>query len=385
MAKRRQIADPKYRKHSIRDKAFVVIDGKRVYLPGRYKSAESNQAYRAEIAALRKSRSNAKASRKKRGPPSPPAGPTLAGLCLKYLDYAADYYGGSLRSEYGNMRYAVKLLCGCFTDDPLASAFSALRLQHFQQWLVAAGHSRAYVNQTLSKVKRLFKWGYAQEIVPESVYHSTNVTAPLKKGRTKAPEKKKKVGVTKLQFRSVLPHVSETVKTMMVFQWYTGARSGSICTAKPEQFTVEKKSKMMFWRPRHKSEWREVDLTLPIGPRCRRAIQPFIDAAKPDEYLFRPEVASKNKRFNKRYSSQTYYRAIDRAIERVNNGLRGEGKIEIARWSPHQIRHAKGQQVREKYGIEAAQAVLGHESLDATEIYSSRRLKLAAKVARETG
>jgi site-specific recombinase XerC len=41
--------------------------------------------------------------------------------------------------------------------------------------------------------------------------------------------------------------------------------------------------------------------------------------------------------------------------------------------------------IRAKYGIEAAQAALGHESLAATQIYSSARLDLARQVAMAEG
>jgi hypothetical protein len=41
--------------------------------------------------------------------------------------------------------------------------------------------------------------------------------------------------------------------------------------------------------------------------------------------------------------------------------------------------------VRNQYGAEAAQAVLGHETLQTTELYSEKRLGLATTVAIETG
>jgi hypothetical protein len=41
--------------------------------------------------------------------------------------------------------------------------------------------------------------------------------------------------------------------------------------------------------------------------------------------------------------------------------------------------------VRRRYGLEAAQAVLGHAKADTTEIYAEKNLALAAKVAIEIG
>ena len=40
---------PKYRKHSSRDVAFVVLNGRRVYLTGTYGSVESKADYKARV------------------------------------------------------------------------------------------------------------------------------------------------------------------------------------------------------------------------------------------------------------------------------------------------------------------------------------------------
>ena len=50
-----------------------------------------------------------------------------------------------------------------------------------------------------------------------------------------------------------------------------------------------------------------------------------------------------------------------------------------------QLRHSCGTEVRRKYGIEAAQVVLGHTTANVTEIYAERNLKLAVNVAKEIG
>ncbi|MFM7844087.1 MAG: hypothetical protein ACKPEY_07650, partial [Planctomycetota bacterium] len=41
---------PSYRRHSLRNTAFVVISGKRTYLPGEFNSEESRTAYRRLVA-----------------------------------------------------------------------------------------------------------------------------------------------------------------------------------------------------------------------------------------------------------------------------------------------------------------------------------------------
>ena len=41
--------------------------------------------------------------------------------------------------------------------------------------------------------------------------------------------------------------------------------------------------------------------------------------------------------------------------------------------------------IRERYGIEAAQTVLGHSDPKTTEIYAERDFEMAARVMREIG
>jgi len=60
-------------------------------------------------------------------------------------------------------------------------------------------------------------------------------------------------------------------------------------------------------------------------------------------------------------------------------------KAGVPHWTPNQLRHAGGTEVREKFGLEYAQAVLGHSSMNTTEIYAKVSFEKAAKVAKEIG
>jgi len=57
----------------------------------------------------------------------------------------------------------------------------------------------------------------------------------------------------------------------------------------------------------------------------------------------------------------------------------------VPHWHPNQLRHTRATAIREAFGLEAAQAVLGHARADVTQVYAERNLALAAKVAAETG
>lgn len=363
---------PKYRRHSTRDIGFIEFRGKRHYFPGGYRSVESQAGYKAFL------RENVLADSPLPAQADGPAGITIARLVLTYLEYAKQHYGESKRGEYGNMRASLLPLAEIHGAD-LAANFGPLKLKAYRQSLIVGGKSRGYINSTIGRIKRAFKWATSEELIPASVSHGLATVPGLSPGRTAAKEPPKRQPVPWSHVEPVLAELGPTVRAMVLFQWHTGARSQSICLATPSQFTVESDG-LWLWRPRHKSEFRGKLLVLPIGPRAIEAITPFI-ACGPDNYLFDPRRTRKNRRYGKRYTTVSYYRAVERAIDRVNK----DRVDKIPNWTPHQIRHSKGHSVREKHGIEAAQAVLGHATMDATEIYSAARVELAKAVARDSG
>jgi site-specific recombinase XerC len=54
-------------------------------------------------------------------------------------------------------------------------------------------------------------------------------------------------------------------------------------------------------------------------------------------------------------------------------------------WSPNQLRHAAGTEVRRQYGLEAAQVILGHAKADVTQVYAERDHALAIEVMGKIG
>jgi hypothetical protein len=57
----------------------------------------------------------------------------------------------------------------------------------------------------------------------------------------------------------------------------------------------------------------------------------------------------------------------------------------VKRWSPNRLRHAAATEIRKRFGLEAAQTVLGHAQASINEDYAERDLTLAVRVAREVG
>jgi integrase len=75
------------------------------------------------------------------------------------------------------------------------------------------------------------------------------------------------------------------------------------------------------------------------------------------------------------YSDESYCQAVERACERAG----------VAKWTPGRLRHNAATRLRARYGIEAAQLVLGHQNLSTTEIYAERDMTQYAQIMREAG
>jgi len=109
------------------------------------------------------------------------------------------------------------------------------------------------------------------------------------------------------------------------------------------------------------------------------------------------------------YTTESYRRAIHRACDlafpapeplcrREDESARGwqerltvKQRAELDqwqsdhRWSPNRLRHSAGTEIRKRYGLEAAQVILGHASADVTQVYAERDLQKAVEIMREVG
>lgn len=364
---------PKYRKHTARDRGFVEFNGKRHYLPGPYKSPESLDAYRKFL----------RANVPEFAPLAPSSTVLVGDLVLRFQTWADEAYPIGPRSEAANCRAAFGHFDNADGLTP-AAEFGPLRLKALMARMATRKATRTYINAVAARIKRMFKWAVAEELVPGHVYHALAAVPGVRKGRSPAREPKKKQPVPWESVSPVLFDLSPTVRAMVLFHWHTGARSQSICQARVSQF--DRSGKLWEWRPKHKTEATH-DLVLYVGPQARAVLKPFFAGKSGSDYLFQPrhQNGKRARGFRSFYDSVSYLRAVTRAIERVNAKLADDSKPPIPRWTPHQLRHTRATLVRAEHGLEAAQAALGHSTLQATQIYAQRQQALAKLVAERMG
>lgn len=92
-----------------------------------------------------------------------------------------------------------------------------------------------------------------------------------------------------------------------------------------------------------------------------------------------------------RYTTDSYRRAIDRGCDKAFPAPEDstpeqarQWKLEH-RWAPNRLRHSAATEIRKRFGLEAAQVVLGHSAADVTQIYAERDLAKAAEVIKQVG
>jgi integrase len=390
---------PKYRHYRPKNLGVVRIDGRDFYL-GAYNSAASWEKYRRLVAEWLTARRVDPTATPARAPEPPPL--TVDEVVLAFWRHAEKYYRtpeGQPSAELDNVRDALRPLRRVYGQTP-AREFGPLALRAVRTEMVRAGLARTTVNARVNRVRRVFKWAASVELIPASVVEKLRTVEGLKRGRSEARDVEDVVPVPVEHVEATLPHLPPAVAAMVRLQLLTGCRAGEVmamrgCYLTPGEPTWE-------YRPsHHKTAWRGKDRVIPLGPRAVAALKPLL-RPDPTAFLFspretvtghhagrtaarrsRPTPSELEKRRRTkggqghapRYNRRTYRQAVIRACDRAG----------VPRWSPLQLRHTAATAIRARYGLEAAQAVLGHAKPDTTLIYAESDAAKVRKIMAEFG
>jgi len=394
---------PSYRRHKPSGQAVVTLNGRDIYL-GRYGTKQSKAEYQRVVGEWLAA-----------GGSLPSGGDlTIAEVCLAYWRWAKGYYrvkpGGS-RGSVERVQLALRVLRQGY-GHTLAKDFGPLALQSLQRQLAESGKSRSYVNDLIQVIKQSFKWAVAREMLPVAVYQALTTVPGLKKGRSPAREPQPVRPVPDDVVDATLPHLPAVVADMVRFQRMTGCRPAEVCLVRP--CDVDTSGDVWVYRPEsHKTEHHGRERIICIGPKGQDVLRPYllrpegaycfspIDSERkrlaerharrrtPLSYGNRPGTNRKRKPKRKagdRYDTNSYRRAIHRAVDLANRKRKAEGDHDaLPRWSPNRLRHSAATEIRKHFGLEAAQVTLGHATADVSQIYAERDLTLAVEVMRKIG
>jgi len=317
--------------------------------------------------------------------------------------HAIAYYRSSTGEPTGesdNFRDALRPVRRLYGDRP-ACDFRQDELKAVRAAMVDSGLSRSTINARVNRIRRAWKWAAAEKLVPTSTHQDLMTVDPLRKNRTAAKESRGVGPVPVEVVEATLPHMPPAVAAMVRVQLLTGCRVGEVVAMRPRD--VDRSCEPWEYRPAsHKTDYREGDRSIALGPKAQAVVGSFLRRS-PDAPMFDPrEAATRDVRpsYDRRTYAQAIYRDCDRAfphpvISRIKRSrsvkLTEAQKRELAewrkrhRWSPLQLRHTAGTMVRREFGLEAAQAVLGHARADVTQVYAERLRETAREVARAVG
>jgi integrase len=301
--------------------------------------------------------------------------------------------------------------------------------------MVDNGWSRGYINKSIGRIRRCFKWAVENELVRRDMYHGLMAVSGLRKGRSEAREPDPVMPVDDATVQATLPYLSPVVADMIRFQRLTGGRPQDVCNLRP--CDVDMSGEVWLYRPgTHKTEHHGRERVIPIGPKGQDILRLYLLREK-ETHCFSPVDSEKKRReelhagrstplscgnrpgtnrtrkpkrsAGEHYTADSYRRAIHRAcdvafsppeplsrrehetLQQWLDRLTEKQRAELDRWqsdhrwSPNRLRHTAGTEIRKRFGLEGAQVILGHASADVTQVYAERDLQKAVEIMREVG
>lgn len=384
---------PSYRLHRSTGQAVVTLDGRDFYL-GKWNTAVSRKEYErvtGEWLANGRSLKNR----------ADFADFRLCELLAGYKKFAATYYAidGKPGKEFVSMEDASKPLKELYLQTRVVD-FGPLALKAVRQRWIDAGLSRKHINQRINRIRRIFKWGVENELVPSTVLHALQAVSPLKRGRTEARETPPVKPAPEEHVDAILPFVSRQVATMIELQLLTGMRPGEVTIMRP--CDVDRIGTVWIYTPAdHKTAYRGHERRIYLGPKAQEILAPWL--LRPSEaFCFSPAEAEAERnalRRQNRQSPMTPSQAKRKAkaspkrpkrerydVDSYRHAVRyGIKRAKVPSWHPHQLRHNCATRMRREFGLDVAQIILGHRTADVTQLYAEVDRLKAIDVVQKAG
>lgn len=313
---------PGYRLHKPSGLAVVSIAGRDYYL-GQYDTPASKAEYERLIGEWLASGRVV--------PPLPRAGrraATTDGTDLTVGDLLSactrcHEAKGTDAKTLERMKLAFKPLRELYGDTPAAS-FRPRALKAVRARLVANELSRWTVNERVWRIKNLFRWGTAEELVPPGTYQALAAVTNLRRGEEGVEDSREVKPVAWEHVEPVLDRVSPQVRAILELLWHTGARVGEIVAMRRRNID-RSETPWVYRLDTHKTARHGKTRDVFFGPKAQAVLKPFLDRVPtpdPDLPVFTYRVpirpGQRRRPSPKPYDVATIRHAIERGVERVN-------------------------------------------------------------------
>lgn len=382
---------PPLKHHTATGRAYIRL-GKHFHYFGKWGTAEAHQRHAQFVAELAANGGQLLAA---------PDVITVDEVCAAYLEFAATYYrhpDGRPTSTQDEIKQAFKPLREIY-GPVLAKDFGPKSFKAVRDKYLEGKVARTTANARAELIKRTFKWAVEHELIPPSVWHGLQAVSGLKRGRCEARETEPVRPVPQAHIDVIEGRVSRQVWAMIQLQLHCGARPGEMVALRALDLDTSGK----VWTAKladHKTAYCGRERVLYFGPKCQAILKEFMHGRPLHMPIFSPKESEAERLAvlhekrktplscgnrpgtNKRehpilapgdcYTPNSYRRVIERAIERYNEEKLKDNQKDkqIPNWSPNRLRHNYATEVRRKYGLDGAQAGLGHSNANITQVYA---------------
>ena len=297
-------------------------------------------------------------------------GMRVSTLCAEWGKHCTEYYSKSMAT---NGILGVRLFCEMYANQSVCELTHADMLRH-RDALVRSGVCRGTVNRRLWFVKAMIAWALDEGLIPAVVKAELSQVRNIKRGRSQAPERAPVRPVDDVTITETLKHMMPNTADMVRVHRLTGMRPCELCHLRWSQIDTSQ-TPWVYRVPAdaNKNAWRG-ELGRPrvvlIGPKAREILNryrggdiPFSPEKAMTEYFnnlreerVTPFYGGKDpnahipRKFGETWKTDSYTGTIAAACRRAD----------IKPWGANRLRHAFATEVRRKFGLDAARAVLGH-------------------------
>ncbi len=355
---------PAYTHHKPTGQARVRINSKSFYL-GKYGSPESHDRYDSLIAVLVIDS-------------EPASFKTLTTVLAAWWAECQRRYtkGKGKLGGAQNWRPIIRLLRTHHGDERTEDLGPVKLRKLLEAEGEREGWSLTYTRMQLARVKQIFKWAASEELVGITAYQRLQV-CEIRNGRKSKPIPP----VADSVVAATLPCLKRIVADMVCFQRLTGIRPGELVAMQRD--LIDRSGEIWIYTPvSHKTEHHGKTRTIYIGPKAQAILTPWLLKAVDGCCM----VWTWRK--GEPYSTDSYRRAVHRAVERLNaKRLKDNPQAELLpKWAPNQIRKAAATSIRAALDVEHAAAVLGHSSSVVTgEHYAAANRERAIEAVKLLG
>ena len=284
---------------------------------------------------------------------------TCEALTAAYLAAARTRFSprtGEPNSELRNCTDAFKPLLFLYRDLP-AEDLTPVRLRAVQLLLIEGGsNSCRTINAKISRIRRCWKWSASRMMVPLTCLEGLRAVEPVRPPQASTHPPVQPVTVEAVE--AVIPFMTDPQRgtnvlgAMVRLLLLTGMRPGEVVQMTGQD--IDRECDPWQYKPRtHKTAWREMQRTVPLGPQAQLLVVPHLRPG----HLFRTKRGTP-------YTVNSLGQAVRRSCNRAG----------VPSFTLNQLRHTAATLADSRCDLATASDLLGHAELRTTQRYVGRRV-----------